>query len=72
MENRDNVITFDNLRQADSEIAGQTKAVKTIMPTAEHFTHPNCKGSLYRPESLGSISERARITGARFREMFQQ
>ena len=71
MEDRDNVITFDNLRQADSEIAGQTKAVKTIMPTAEHFTQPNCKGLLYRPKNLKSISARARLTGARFREMFQ-
>lgn len=71
MEDRDKVIIFDNLRQANSEIAGQTQAVKAIMPTAEHFTQPNCKGSLYRPDNLEDISVRARMTGAHFSEMFQ-
>lgn len=72
MEDQKVIITFDNLIQANSEIAGQTQAVKAIAPTAEHFTQPNCKGSLYRPKDLEAISDRARSTGARFCEIFQK
>jgi hypothetical protein len=71
MENQ-NVITFDNLRQADREIAGQTQSVKAIWPVAEHFSQPNAKGELYQPKSLEDITDRAKKSATRFCEMFQQ
>ena len=66
-----NVISFDNLRQANSEIAGESKAVKALWPVTEHFSQPNAKGELYRPEGLEDITKRAREAGARFCEIFQ-
>jgi hypothetical protein len=70
MENR-TVITFDNLRQANSEIAGETQTVKALLPVVEHFSQPNAKGSLYLPNNLDDVSARARATAERFRAMFQ-
>jgi len=70
MKNR-NVIVFNNLRQADGEIAGQTQTVKAIWPVPEHFNQPNAKGELYRPTKLEDITMRAQKAGARFCEMFQ-
>lgn len=67
-----NVITFDNLRQADNKIAGQTQEVKAIRPAvAEHLSQPNCKGVLYHPNSLNDITKRASQSGILFRKMFQ-
>ena len=72
MENR-TVITFDNLKQANSEIAGETQTVKALLPVVvvEHFSQSNAKGSLYLPNSLEDVSARACATAERFCEMFQ-
>lgn len=67
----ENVIVFDNLRQADSEIAGQTQPVKAMCPV-ESFSQSNAKGVLYQPTSLEDVSCRAREAGARFREMLKE
>lgn len=68
MEN--NVIEFDNLRQACGEIAGQIQPVKAIWPIPEHFSQPNAMGELYRPKNLADIQERATQAGASFKAMF--
>lgn len=65
------VIVFDNLRQANSEITGQTLPVKAVWPVVESFSQPNAKGLLYQPNSLEDVSSRAQAAGARFRTMFQ-
>lgn len=65
------VIEFDNLRQANSEIAGQTLPVKAVWPVVESFSQPNAKGLLYQPNSLEDVSNRAQAAGERFRAMFQ-
>lgn len=67
----ENFITFDNLLQADSEIAGKTQRIKAVRPNElnehyEHFIQPNCKGVLYRPKTLEDVSERAKASGERF------
>lgn len=64
------VIVFDNLLQADSEVAGQTQPVKAIRP-GECFHQKNAKGTLYRPTKLEDVSLRAQQAGDRFRTLFQ-
>lgn len=66
-----NVIVFDNLMQANGEVAGATQQVKAVWPVVESFSQPNAKGVLYQPDNLEDISSRARAAGARFRAMFQ-
>ena len=64
------VIIFDNLIQANSDIVGQTQAVKAVPPITGHFVQPNAKGSLYRPANLEDISTRAHKAGDKFCKMF--
>ena len=64
------VIVFDNLRQADTEMVGETKPVKALWSEAEHFNQPNAKGSLYQPSHLGDVSARAAAAAGNFRNMF--
>lgn len=52
-----NIITFDNLRQPDNEIIGQTKPVKAVWDKPV--------------KSLDEVAILAREAGAKFREMFQ-
>lgn len=70
MEDQEFVI-FDNLRQADNQIAGQTRAIKAVRPTAAHFSQPNAKGALYFPGNLEDVAARADKAADRFCEMFQ-
>lgn len=70
MENMENIIIFENLSQACSEIAGQILPVKAIWPVTEHFSQPNAMGELYRPKNLEDIRERANQAGASFKAMF--
>ena len=65
----ENFIVFDNLLQADDQVAGQTNRIKAVRPN-EHFTQPNCKGVLYRPKTLEEVSKRATRSGERFIKMF--
>lgn len=65
------VIVFDNLMQANAEVAGQTQRVKAAWPMAESFIQPNAKGVLFQPDDLKAVSGRACEAGARFRAMFQ-
>ncbi|MFH1098111.1 MAG: hypothetical protein V1749_11545 [Candidatus Desantisbacteria bacterium] len=68
----DGIIVFDNLRQSNSEIVGQTQPVKAVWPVKECFSQPNAMGVLYQPKNLNDVSIRACEAGARFRAMFQQ
>ncbi len=63
------VIIFDNLRQACGEIAGQLQPVKAIWAATEHFSQPNAKGELYRPKDLKDVGNRAAQAGACFKNM---
>lgn len=65
------VIVFDNLMQANAEVAGQTQRVKAAWPTAESFIQPNARGVLFQPNDLNAVSGRAHEAGAKFRLMFQ-
>lgn len=68
----DDFIVFDNLMQADSDIAGDNQPVKARKETGRErrYAQANATGELYQPTGLSDVKARALKAGERFNVLF--
>jgi len=65
-------IVFDNLVQADSNVAGKSQPVRAEEKTSgKMYAQVNASGELYRPADLSEVSTRAQEAGKRFQSVFK-
>jgi hypothetical protein len=71
-QNTDDLIVFDNLVQANSDIAGDNLPVKARKETGSErkYAQANASGELYRPKDLSDVKARAQEAGKRFNVLF--
>lgn len=65
-------IEFDNLVQADSNVAGKSQPVRAEKESGNvrKYAQANASGKLYQPTDLKDITARAQRAGKRFRAIF--
>jgi len=72
-ESGEDYIVFDNLVQADSDVAGKSQPVRAEEKTSgKMYAQANTSGELYRPADLNEVSMRAKEAGKRFLDMFKK
>lgn len=65
-------IIFDNLVQADSNVAGKSQPVRAEEKTSgKMYAQTNASGELYRPADLNEVGARAQEAAKRFKSMFK-
>lgn len=71
-QREDDFIVFDNLVQANSDIAGDNQPVKARKETGREsrYAQANAIGEPYRPTDLGDVKARAIKAGERFNVLF--
>lgn len=65
-------IEFDNLVQADSNVAGKSQPVRAEKTSGSirKYAQANASGELYQPTGLDDVMARAQKAGKRFRKTF--
>ncbi len=71
-KHRNDIIVFDNLVQAVSDIAGDNQPVKARKETVREtsYAQANASGEPYRPTGLNDVKDRAIKAGTRFKVLF--
>ncbi len=72
-QKEEDYIKFDNLVQADSDVAGKNVPVKARKEAEKErkYAQANAKGELYVPKDFDDVATRAENAGNRFKRLFK-